>query len=66
MAKEKTLPYWLAGGTDICAFCAQPHAVQVEYRCAGCDRAGCEHCVVIVRATGEALCRECLEEDEAG
>jgi hypothetical protein len=59
MANRKTLPYWLAGGTEICDLCEQPHVLQSQRRCAACDRASCEHCVVVNRETGEVLCHEC-------
>jgi hypothetical protein len=64
MAKKKTLPYWLDGGTETCEFCTHPHVLQSEYRCAACDRAACEHCVTVDRETGEVLCHECHAEEE--
>jgi hypothetical protein len=62
MAKEKTLPWWLAGGTERCDLCEHPHAPQSQRRCAACDRASCEHCVVVDRETGEVLCHDCAAE----
>ena len=66
MATKKPLPYWLSGGTEACDFCDQRHALQTERRCAACDRAACEHCVVIDRDAGEVLCHECQAEEEKG
>lgn len=63
MATRKPLPYWLSGGTETCEFCEQLHVLQVEFRCVGCDRASCEHCIVIVE-TGEVLCHECVAEED--
>ena len=64
MAIKKSLPYWLAGGTEICDLCEHPHVLQALRRCAGCDRASCEHCVTVNRETGEILCHECVAEDD--
>ena len=64
MAKKKTLPYWLDGGTETCDLCAHPHVLQAQRRCAACDRGACEHCVVVNRETGEVLCHECLAQEE--
>ena len=58
MATRKPLPYWLSG-EELCELCEQPHVLQVQRRCAACDRASCEHCVVVDRETGEVLCVEC-------
>lgn len=59
MANRKTLPYWLDGGAETCELCTHPHVLQTQRRCAACDRASCEHCIVINRETGEVLCHEC-------
>jgi hypothetical protein len=64
MATKKPLPYWLDGGTEICALCEHPHVLQSQFRCAACDRPNCEHCVVVNRDTGEVLCHECAEEEK--
>lgn len=64
MATRKPLPYWLDGGTESCELCSHPHVLQSQYRCAACDRATCEHCVVIDRDTGEVLCGECHAEEQ--
>jgi hypothetical protein len=58
MATHKTRPYWLDGGTETCELCEHPHVLQFQRRCAGCDRASCEHCVVVLE-TGEVLCHDC-------
>lgn len=58
MANPKTRPYWLDGGTEICELCEHPHVLQSQYRCAACDAASCEHCVVVLD-TGEVLCHDC-------
>lgn len=62
MAKEKTLPWWVAGGEERCDLCEHPHTLQSQRRCAACDRASCEHCVTVDRETGEVLCHECAAE----
>jgi hypothetical protein len=67
MTRKTTLPYWLAGGTEICDICEHPHVLQSLRRCAACDRASCEHCVTVDRETGEVLCHEChASEQEDG
>ena len=63
MAEKKTLPYWLAGGTETCELCGHRHVREMQHRCAACDRPNCEHCVVVDRETGEVLCHECLQGD---
>lgn len=62
MATKNPLPYWLDGGTEACELCEHPVVLQAEYRCAGCDRVSCEHCVVVNRETGEVLCHDCHAE----
>lgn len=62
----KTLPYWLDGGTERCEVCTHPHPLQAQFRCAGCDRASCEHCVDVDRQTGEVLCAACRAAEENG
>ena len=62
MEPRESLPYWLDGGTETCDFCACRYVLQVELRCAGCDRGACEHCVVVVR--GEVTCAECREGED--
>lgn len=59
MATRKPFPYWLDGGTETCEFCEQLHVLQSQYRCVACDRASCEHCVLVHRETGEVLCLDC-------
>jgi hypothetical protein len=59
MAKKATIPYWLGGGTEVCAGCDHPVVHEQEYRCAACDHVSCEHCVVVNRETGEVLCTGC-------
>ncbi len=67
MANGTTRPYWL-DGTETCDLCEHPHTLQAQRRCAACDRASCEHCIVVDRETGEVLCVEChtAHGDEAG
>jgi len=62
MATKKPIPYWLAGGTEICEVCQQPYVLQGEYRCAACDAAMCEHCIVHDE-TGEVFCADCPPDD---
>lgn len=66
MATTKALPYWLTGGTETCELCEHPHVPQSQYRCAACDRASCEHCVVMDGESGEVLCHDCAAEEEEG
>lgn len=66
MATNKTLPWWLAGGAETCELCTHPHPLQSQFRCAACDRASCEHCVVVNRQTGEVLCSECHAAEPTG
>ena len=47
-----------------CPACEQPYALDIEYRCVGCDREVCALCVVVVREVGEAWCPECAPEEE--
>ena len=61
MAKKKPPPYWLTGGTEICELCSSPYVLQVEYRCAACDRGLCGGCIAVDAATGEVLCAECRD-----
>ncbi len=65
MANRNALPYWL-DGTETCDLCEHPHLLQSQFRCAACDRASCEHCVVVNRDTGEVLCVECHVAEQEG
>lgn len=59
-------PWWLQGGTETCDFCLASHWIEVEVRCAACDRPGCLHCMVVVREAERVWCRECAPEDADG
>jgi hypothetical protein len=66
MSTPKTRPYWLDDGTEACDLCEHPHHLQSQRRCAACDRASCEHCVVVNYETGEVLCSECHAAEAEG
>lgn len=60
--RERNLPYWISGGTEICEGCSMPYVLQMEYRCDGCDRALCEQCFIVVNRTRDRVivgCRAC-------
>ena len=46
-----------------CPACEQPHALDIEYRCVGCDGPVCALCVVVVREHQEAWCPTCAPEE---
>lgn len=48
-----------------CPHCEQPHALDIEYRCVGCDGEVCALCVVLIRERGEAWCPACEPTEEA-
>jgi hypothetical protein len=56
-------PYWLSGGTETCGLCTHTTVLEMVYRCAGCDRGMCEHCVVVLE-TRVVLCEACASEEE--
>ena len=47
-----------------CPFCEQPHVMDIEYRCVGCDQGVCALCVVLVRERRESWCPACPPEEE--
>ncbi|HEY0139357.1 MAG TPA: hypothetical protein VGF48_00600 [Thermoanaerobaculia bacterium] len=55
--KSRELPYWLAGGENVCQECdgLVSHAVQAH--CVDCDAAVCPFCAVHVK--GEIFCATC-------
>ncbi len=63
MKQRKPAPYWLVDATEPCALCTHHYVLQMEYRCAACDRGVCEHCAVVIRETGEVLCSDCRREE---
>ncbi|MFW5951939.1 MAG: hypothetical protein ACOCVZ_07485, partial [Gemmatimonadota bacterium] len=52
----------IRAGAGRCASCGQPHALDIAYRCVGCDEEVCALCVVVVRETRESWCPECEPE----
>lgn len=71
MASRTEAPWWVAEEAW-CGGCSHGYAMTAELYCTGCDRPGCLHCVLIVRATGETWCPECrpdadrADEEQAG
>lgn len=63
MMRERTLPYWLAGGTETCPHCTLTYVLEMEYRCVACDSGLCEQCVIVVRETLEVFCPQCAPSD---
>lgn len=59
-SQQFELPWWLEG-SELCGFCYQQYAVELEYRCAECDGPICPLCVV-VRETRQSLCPQCTEQ----
>ena len=51
--------------TGRCPTCEHPHALDIVYRCVGCDEEVCALCVVVVRERreGEGWCPECAPEE---
>ena len=50
---------WRQVETGACGFCGHRHALEIEYRCVGCDRGVCALCLVMVLETREGFCPEC-------
>lgn len=65
MMRTGDLPYWLQGGTETCGLCTVVHVLEMQLRCAACDRGCCTHCVVIVRPSRRVFCSECHAAGEA-
>lgn len=63
MRPKPTLPYWLGGGTEECEICEHFYVLEMEYRCANCDRGICGQCAVIVHEAHIVLCYDCQKED---
>lgn len=59
MARDPSPPYWLSGGTETCDLCVGVHVLEMQFRCAACDRGCCVSCVVLVRETREVFCSSC-------
>ena len=53
---------WVRVDRGSCGFCGNRHALDIEYRCVGCDREVCAMCFVTVRETREGYCPECAPE----
>jgi hypothetical protein len=53
-------PWWL-GGHETCGFCLQHYALEMEARCAHCDRPLCALCGVATETGGLLLCPECVD-----
>ena len=60
------LPYWLDGGTEICAICHQPYLLENAVRCAACDEGICEHCAQRDPEAAEAFCSTCHADEVEG
>lgn len=52
---------WTIRHRDRCGACGHAHALDVTYRCVGCDDEVCALCVVWVRETHEGFCSACAE-----
>jgi hypothetical protein len=57
---------WLQYGTESCHCCSHAYVYELELRCVGCDRGVCEQCALIERATAEAWCAACRDEQQSG
>jgi hypothetical protein len=57
--KASAAPYWLEGGTEICAICHQPYLLENGLRCAACDEGVCAHCAQREPDAVEAFCSTC-------
>lgn len=53
---------WIEVSQGSCGFCAQRHALEIEYRCVQCDREVCALCVVVLRERRETWCPACVSE----
>lgn len=50
---------WIELDAAYCGFCGHRHALEIVYRCVGCDRETCALCFVHIRERGEGYCPEC-------
>lgn len=50
---------WRQVESGACGFCGHRHALDIEYRCYGCERGVCAVCLVTVVETREGYCPEC-------
>lgn len=60
MRRQSGQPWWIAGGSDVCAFCGQTYAHEMERRCAGCDAAMCSVCAAR-NAANQTACPDCKQ-----
>jgi hypothetical protein len=63
--RSHDLPWWVAGGSEICAFCGQLYAYQMERRCTGCDTPMCSMCAMKNNAE-EIVCCTCEQSQSGG
>lgn len=56
---SRPLSRWWLGGRETCDFCLQLYVLEMETRCAQCDRSVCPMCVTEVQASHLLLCPEC-------
>lgn len=57
---------WVERADDPCPFCLARYFLELEARCAGCDRPVCPVCAVRVRRSRVILCPACPPDPEEG
>ena len=58
-------PWWAEGGSEICLFCEQRYAYEMEVRCVDCDSPACPVCAVTERITAVVhRCPGCCHDEE--
>ncbi|MCF8060901.1 MAG: hypothetical protein K9M82_00155 [Deltaproteobacteria bacterium] len=61
MEQKPDLPWWIDGGGEICPFCGQAYAYEMELRCVLCDAPVCPFCA---SEAYECACPDCAPRPE--
>jgi hypothetical protein len=62
-ARSQESPWWITGGSEVCVYCGQSYAFQMERRCAACDAPMCSICAT-ANIADEIVCCTCDSKTE--